>query len=109
MVTRFLDAGHRAARLAGDEVYGGNRRYAPRWKNAGTSPRPGPPADRAMDDLAADPTTRPRAQPTSNSAWTKGWQANAFTFGQERPAAAEKDRTRPMLLLATEGLTGEKR
>lgn len=26
MVTRFLDAGHRAARVAGDEVYGGNTR-----------------------------------------------------------------------------------
>ncbi len=24
MVTRFKDAGHRAARVAGDEVYGGN-------------------------------------------------------------------------------------
>ncbi|WBO68913.1 IS701 family transposase [Streptomyces camelliae] len=34
MVTRFLDAGHRAAWVAGDEVYGGNPTLPPRWKNA---------------------------------------------------------------------------
>ncbi|MFC9679211.1 IS701 family transposase [Streptomyces sp. NPDC056948] len=41
MVTRFLDAGHRAAWVAGDEVYGGNPRlHAARRSRSRTSPRP---------------------------------------------------------------------
>jgi SRSO17 transposase len=36
MVTRFLDAGHRAAWVAGDEVYGGNPRLRTALEERGT-------------------------------------------------------------------------